>query len=152
MTENGTWRAIDAYELIFGKLDLGSFQRRLLFQKTIYFLKLLGVQPFKDLNYTWYKRGPYCFELGGIYRKIYPDKIYLTSEEKESVLKHKKIISALISDEKSSELNSSVAYLVYDEKLSDVEVIKRIALTKPWFEQKDVELALLNIKEIFKIA
>lgn len=150
MAEKEPVKAINAYELLFGKLDLGSFQSRLLFQKTIYFLKLLGIQSFKNLDYTWYKRGPYCFELGRIYSKPVPNKNYLAQQEKESILKLKKTILTLAPNEKACELNSSVAYLICSEKLKDDEVIKRMGLTKPWFEQKDVELALANVKEIFK--
>src|SRR3989338_2191910 len=144
MSENVTVKAIDAYEYIFGKLSLGSFSSRLMFQKTIYLLKLFGVPSFQDLSYTWYKRGPYCFELGGIYSKKYQEKYYLDEKDVESIKNCKKIILELISDEKYGELNSSIAYLLHDEKLSDEDIIKRMFLTKPWFEKANVESALVK--------
>lgn len=141
-------KAISAYELLMGSLDLGSFDNRLKFQKTIYLLKLFGTAPFQELNFTWYKRGPYCFELGGILSKENV-KSALQKQEKESILKHNKIITQLISDEKKAELTSSVAFLVFDEKLSGDEVIKRMSLTKPWFSEDEVKETLINVKKIF---
>ena len=32
---------------------------------TLYMLKLKGIESLQDLYFTWYKRGPYCFEVFG---------------------------------------------------------------------------------------
>jgi len=135
-------KAIKAYEAIFGKLDLDSFDNRLKFQKTTYLLKIFGIVDLEELTFTWYKRGPFCFELGGIYTSEMARNTRLSNEENVNVENNKKKIIELISDTSKAELFSSIIYLHKDEKLSREDIEKRISITKPWYKKEEVDSAL----------
>lgn len=138
-------KAIKAYEIIFGKLNLDTFDGRLKFQKTIYFLKILGVN-FQELNFTWYKRGPYCFDLVGVQYKESQVENDLSTKEENKILENKEKIKEIMQTSEKAELFSSVAYLLVDEKLQDDDIVKRMDLVKPWFKKEEVEEAIKEAK------
>ncbi|GEM_PF-3497954 len=140
-------KALEAYKLIFGKVKLNTFEDRLQFQKTIYLLKIFGVN-FQELNFTWYKRGPYCFDLAGIgYKKAMKNENNLTGIEIKKIEANKTRIIELMTEPKEAELFSSVAYLYKEENLKEPEIVKRMNLTKPWFDTQQVELTIKNVKK-----
>ena len=139
-------KAMEAYKLIFGKCDLDSFDARLKFQKTIYLLKAFGIN-FQELKFTWYKRGPYCFDLSGAQYKASAETGNLSEVEVGKIKNNKNKISSLLSDPSKAELFSSVTYLYKDEKLTGVEIIKKMSLVKPWFKKEEIENTIKKVKE-----
>jgi len=139
-------KAIEAYKLIFPELRLNSFEERLKFQKTIYLLKAFGVN-FQELNFTWYKRGPYCFELIGVQYRKGTETNNLAQEETENIKKNKAALAEFLKDPNTAELYASVAYLSFEERLDEKEVIRKMGLIKPWFKQEDIARALQKLKQ-----
>lgn len=141
-----TQKAIEAYRLLFPKSEPNSFDERLKFQKTVYLLKVFGIN-FADLAFTWYKRGPFCFHLmeASLSLRNHHEG-NLTTEEKNKILENKTKIVELMGEPSKAELYSSIAYLYKDNKLPDEEIVIHMGLVKPWFKREDVENAISKIK------
>lgn len=140
-------KAVAAYEAIFGELNLDNFDKRLHFQKTVYLLKYLGIN-FSNLNFTWFRRGPYCFQIVGIQHRTINTADALDRVEKEKINQIKPIVESLMKDSRSAELYSSVAFLRAEEKLSSEQIIYRMKLVKPWFTQQEVEEGMKIVNEL----
>ncbi len=141
-------RTIEAFELVHGKKDLSNFDNRLLIQKTIYLLKLMNI-GFSNLKFTWFHRGPYCFEIAGMFHRESGEK--LTMDERSQIDQKKEIIRDLMKDTNQAELHSSVAFLLADEHLTTEQVIEKMSLRKPWFEKIQVEKAIEKVSGLLKI-
>ena len=150
---NNAWsKAIEVYKQVFGKEpDLADFDNRLLFQKTAYLAKLFGVN-FDSISFTWYDRGPYSFDIAGIYPKSTHLPHELKDGEIQKIRSNKKKLLEFLSNPKDAELYASVAYLLFEEKLNEKETVHRMNLIKPWFKQKEVEGAIKKVKGYFEIS
>lgn len=140
-------KALESYEYLFGPADLDDFDSRMKFQKTTYLLKILGVD-FSGLKFTWFRRGPYCFELVGVKYKPKPTHPVISREEIQKIDQHKSLIHELMDDPKDAELYSSIAFLQREEKLSPEQITRRMSLVKPWFTQKEVEEGMERVGKI----
>lgn len=142
-------KALAAYSALFGKTpNLEDFDSRIHFQKTIYALKLLGIN-FGDIHFTWFHRGPYSFEIAGKYPKNALDENSLTPNEKQTLEKNKVPLKEQLKEPRNAELFSSVAYLVFEERLDDADVVHRMGLVKPWFTEEEIRQAISGVKQYF---
>ncbi len=140
-------KALESYEYLFGLADLSDFDSRMKFQKTTYLLKVLGID-FSGLKFTWFRRGPYCFDLVGVKYKPKPAHSVLRADEIIKIDQNKPLIHELMDKPRDAELYSSIAFLQREEKLSPEQIIHRMGLVKPWFEQRDVEAGIHKMKQI----
>lgn len=142
-------KAMEGFRLIFGRdPKLKDFDERLTFQKTNYLLKRLGVQ-FEKLDFTWYHRGPFSFEIWGTRAPFEKNDAGLSEEEKQLVLKHKTVLATFLQKPDDAELYSSVAFLALDEKLDEEKTVHKMSLMKPWFNAEQVKEARKKIIEFF---
>ena len=142
-------KALAAYSALFDKTpNLEDFDSRIHFQKTVYALKLLGIN-FGDIHFTWFHRGPYSFEIAGKYPKNVSGENSLTPKEKQILEKNKVRLKEQLKEPRNAELFSSVAYLVFEEKMGDADVVHRMGLVKPWFAEEQVRQTISGVKQYF---
>lgn len=150
MTMSSNWKkAIEGFKLLFGQEpELEKFDGRMTFQKTSYLLKRLGVQ-FEKIEFTWYHRGPYSFEIGGTQPHYQKSEPGLTEKEKELVQKNKNHVLEFLKDADQAELYSSIAYLAFEEGLNEEKTVHKMGLMKPWFNVEQVKEARKKIIGFF---
>jgi hypothetical protein len=71
----------------------------------------------------------------------------LAQEETENIKKNKAALAEFLKDPNTAELYASVAYLSFEERLDEKEVIRKMGLIKPWFKQEDIARALQKLKQ-----
>lgn len=140
-------KALESYEYLFGTADLGDFDSRMKFQKTTYLLKILGID-FSGLKFTWFRRGPYCFDLVGVKYKPKPAQSVLSKEDIQKIDQNKPLIHELMDKPRDAELYSSIAFLQREEKLSPEQITHRMGLVKPWFTQHEVEEGMEKVSKL----
>ncbi len=151
MVMSSAWKkAIQGYKQVFGKEpNLNNFEQRMTFQKTVYVLKLFGIQ-FDKISFTWFHRGPYSFEIGGLHPSVTSADDGLTEKEAQLIKDHKKELLEFLQKPDNAELYASVAFLHYDEKLDEEKTIHKMSLMKPWFAAEQVKDARKKVLEFFE--
>ena len=98
-----------------GNFSMKSFEKRLLFQKTVYFLQVFGIDL--GYKYNWYIAGPYSsslasdgFKLEIVYNKS-PDVNFIEGEYKNKFENFLSFIKDKRNDKRKLELLSSIHFL-----------------------------------------
>lgn len=124
-----------------GNFGMDSFEKRLIFQKTVYFLQQFGI----DLGYrfNWYIAGPYSQYLAGDGFKL--ERIYDQSPEieiKEAYVenfnKFSEFIKSIRNDKKRLEVLSSIHFL-NSLGIKRDKIFEMIKNKKEHFSDKDIE-------------
>lgn len=121
-----------------GNFDMGSFEGRLSFQKTVYLLQAFGV--YLGYDFGWYIHGTYCpaltrdgFAIRGIVKKIPKINLHFASEEtQQSYVKFKEFIEDDKNDPALLEIGASICYLS-QLKLKKDELLDLVENKKPNF-------------------
>lgn len=133
-----------------GNFSMKSFEKRLLFQKTVYFLQAFGINL--GYKYNWYIAGPYSpplasdgFKLQVVYGKS-PDVDFVQGEYKKIFENFLFFIKKRKNDKKELELLASVHFLS-NVDYSKQKIVKMMQNKAEVFENKEINEAFDILKE-----
>lgn len=133
------------------KLDMRSYDNRLLIQKMVYILQRLGFKF--NYYFSWYLKGPYSPQL--TYQAYLAGENKITAEAKlgmhelELVEKLTTQFGQDLSSERQMELLGSMLFLkydFYDQPLKENEtIVKKLVHLKPWYTKEEAGIMLEKI-------
>jgi len=155
MTEKTKFKLLAAFREMDKKIDMSTFENRLIFQKNVYLLQEFGLKL--ENPYGWYVRGPYSttaasdgFQLEKIQDKV-EDLPDISRDELELIRRFKQLLSESKdkfedkSDDYFLELLASLHFIFkygYPRPTSKEDALKTFLKKKPKFKEDDVGVAL----------
>jgi uncharacterized protein YwgA len=126
-----------------GNFKNSSFEGRLIFQKTVYFLQVFKINL--GYNFKWYIYGPYCKELADEGYKLGSvgslNKIHFVTTDVELMFnKFLKFLGDKKNDVRWIELMASIDFLrrAYPQK-TKLDILKNIKSKQTYFTDKEFE-------------
>lgn len=144
-------RLLSFFEVLENHPMVGSYEERLLVQKTVCFYKYAGI-PF-NYSFNWYINGPYspalasdAFELNE--NKDAGTQLQFEPNEIEKITKINTAFKTVFTTARIAELYASLVFLRYENKISDKEKLKQLLLVlKPKYASEEFTSAVANIAE-----
>lgn len=144
-------KVISSFKELGIKPNLDDFQSKLVMQKTVYLLSLMGVKL--DFHYGLYVRGCYSPELTEVLYSNRNEVVSLLSseklstEEKIAISEFKKIMGDL----KPSflEIAATYVFLIKDRGLSSIDATKELKLRKPFYTEAEFAVGISRAKQLF---
>ena len=131
--------------------NVKSFDGRVIFQKTVYFMQEFSVDLGYDFN--WYVAGPYSSDLSGdgfklqiVYNKS-PNFEFAESNLKEEFNKFMEFINPIKNDRRKLELYSSIHFLL-KLGLNGEKIKKFVGSKKEPFSEKEIEDGIEYLKSV----
>lgn len=135
------------------KVDMGSFEDRVLFQKAVYLAKALGI-GFGEYEFDWYVHGPYSPSLTTDGYKLYASSenhctYRFTASEEKKIGTLKGLFPDEIEKRDWNRLELYASILFYFEPpRPDEALAKLIKGKKGWYSDEEIREGIRKIKEL----
>ena len=134
-----------------GTFGMSTFESRLIFQKSVYFLQRFGIKL--GYSFSWYIYGPYSSELTDVGFELAPkvgeiEEIELDSETQSKLDSFLSFLGGKKDDSKWLEALASEHFLRTVLYMPKEEVIEFVKKKQPYFEDKMCREAWKKLEEI----
>ena len=136
------------FEKLGERLDVRSFEKRLIVQKRVYMLQLHPeFRPHLGYHYSLFIHGPYSPDLADIYYHIPKDIKPAEINVSRKALEYGRKVMEI--DRTTLEIASTIVEIMrVNRGISDERVVEHVHMLKPIYKRDKIQAALLMVKNL----